>query len=96
MLGLQSVAPDPPSVAGYNISDHIRSVQYRVVMTRYKVYDYTRSVGITLSTMIFNVRTFHCWVQVETDIVEWWFGSDEVHFVPQMCRSLVLPLPLHK
>ena len=65
-------------------------------MTHYKVYDYTRSVGITLSTMIFNVRTFHCWVQVETDVVEWWFGSDEVHFVPQMCRSLVLPLPLHK
>ena len=64
-------------------------------MTHYKVYDYTRSVGITLSTMIFNVRTFHCWDQVKMDVVEWWFGSDEVHYVPQLHRSLVLLCPLH-
>ena len=64
-------------------------------MTHYKVYDYTRSVGITLSAMIFNVRTFHCWDQVEMDVVEWWFGSDEVHIVPQLHRCLVLLCPPH-
>ena len=27
--------------------------------------------------------------------IAWWFGSNEIHFVHQLFRSLILLLPLH-
>ena len=70
-------------------------VQYSVLMTHYKVRNYTHPVGIILSTDYDLLYTFHCWVQGEMDEVVWCFGSGEVHFVPEWHRSLVLPHPLH-
>ena len=44
---------------------------------------------------IMQATTFPCWIQSEMKVVVWCFCSNEVYFVHQLHRSLVLPLPLH-
>ena len=39
--------------------------------------------------------TFPCWIQSEVKEVVWCFRSNEVYFVNQMHRTLVLPHPLN-
>ena len=42
-----------------------------------------------------QATTFPCWIQSKMKVVAWCFCSNEVYFVHQLHRSLVLPLPLH-